>query len=200
MSMSEADCLRSELLGMADVIEATIERNKTAIKDLAVVLAPETTFHFVSHGPNFATAMFCAAKIVESTGRYAVGQDTEEWAHLEYFNNVKSDLPTFVISPGYRTHALLAEFGQQMKRVGRNVIAITPDNDSVIAPNADYHLPVIGAVREEISPFVYKTSGEIFAAYLADCTGEKFFRDGNERYQVSGDHRKTSQVRLRDLE
>ena len=197
--MSEADHLRKELLSMADVIETTIVRNKAAIKDLADLLRSETNFHFVSHGPNLATAMFCAAKIVESTGRYAVGQDTEEWAHLEYFNAVKPDVPTFVISPGYRTHTLLAEFVQQMKRVGRNVIAITPEDDSLVAPLANYHWPVIGNVREEISPFVYMTSGEIFAACLADSTGEKFFRHGNESYQVSGDHRKTSLVQLQEI-
>lgn len=199
MTMAEADVLRADLLSTADVIADTIENNRQLAHDLAETLKLETNFHFVSHGPNLGTAKFLAAKIVESAGQYAVGQDTEEWAHYEYFNNIKNDVPTFVISPGYRTHDLAEGFVSQMKRIGRNIIAITPHNDQAIAPIATHHLPVIGDVREELSPFVYMVAGELFAAYLAETSGQKFFRDGDPRYQVDGDHRKTAVVGLKDL-
>lgn len=199
MTMQEADALRASLLSTAEVIAETIKNNKQLTRDLAEAFQSDTNFHFVSHGPNLGTAKFLAAKVVESAGQYAVGQDTEEWAHYEYFNNVKNDVPTFVLSPGFRAHGLAEGFVSQMKRLGRNIIAVTPRDDQTIAPLSTYHLPVIGDVSEELSPFVYMVAGELFAAYLADSTGQKFFRDGDPRYKVEGDHRKTAVVGLEDL-
>jgi len=199
MTMAEADKLRDELLQSADIIEATIKDNSSRIQKLAEELSSESNFHFISHGPNLGTAIFSAAKVVESVGRYALGQDTEEWAHFEYFNNVNNKMPTFVISPGYRTHTLASGFVAQMKRIGRRVIAITPDGDNQIAPLSTDHLPVKGIVREEISPFVYMVAGELFAAYLSDATGEPFFRLGDDSYKVDGDHRKTSTIGLTEI-
>lgn len=199
MTMKEADMLRGSIAATAGTIAKTIEHNKERIKDLAEELRHETNFHIVSHGPNYGTAQFCAAKIVESSGLYAVGQDTEEWAHLEYFNDVKSGVSTLVISPGFRSHELMAEFVSQMKRIGRTIISITPEGDKVVAPLANFDFSVMGSTSEELSPLVYSIAGSIFAAYLADATNTKFFRDGDSRYMVDGDHRRTSQVELKDL-
>jgi len=200
MTMQEADALRDELLATADVISDTIAKNKEKAHSLAESFKSETNFHFVGHGPNLGTAMFSAAKVVESAGRYANGQDTEEWAHLEYFNNVTERVPTFVISPGYRGHDLAVNFVSQMNRIGRNIIAVTPENDLAVAPLATHHLPVVGEVREELTPFVYMLAGELFAAYVAETSGQKFFREGDPRYNVEGDHRKTAVVKLKDLD
>ncbi len=200
MSMQETNQIRGELLSSADVISGIIAATKEKTKDLAEVLKSEPYFQFVGHGPNLGTAMFSAAKIVESSGRYSVGQDTEEWGHYEYFNNVSDDVPTFVISPGYRTHGLAAEFVKQMKRLGRNIIAITPEDDKAIAPLANHHLSLVGKVREELTPITCLIAPSLFAAYLADTTGQKFFREGNPKYQTEKDHRKTSVLSLDDLE
>jgi len=200
MTMQEADALRDELLATADIISDTISKTKEKALSLAEALKSETSFHFVGHGPNLGTALFSAAKVVESSGRYANGQDTEEWAHLEYFNNVTDDVPTFVISPGYRGHDLAANFVGQMNRIGRNIIAVTPEDDQMVAPLATHHLPIVGEVREELTPFVYMLAGELFAAYFAEASGQEFFRDGDPRYKVEGDHRKTAVVELKDLD
>ncbi|MDX9863978.1 MAG: SIS domain-containing protein [Anaerolineaceae bacterium] len=199
MTMQEADKLRAELKGSADLIEATIEKNAPIIKELSETLKTHHNFHFVGDGPNYGTALFSAAKVIESSGRYAAGQDTEEWVHLEYFTSVDSDIPTFVISPGYRGHNLLAEIIPPMKRVGRIVIAITPENDTSVAPHADYHLPVVGKISEIISPFVYQVAGNLFGAYLADATGASFFCSDVEAYQKNDDIRNSSIVTLQDI-
>jgi glutamine---fructose-6-phosphate transaminase (isomerizing) len=199
MTMQEADKLRAELKGTADLIEATIEKNTPVIKELSKALKAHHNFHFVGHGPNYGTALFSAAKVIESAGRYAAGQDTEEWVHFEYFTSVDADIPTFVISPGYRGHNLLAEIIPPMKRIGRIVIAITPENDTSVASQADYHLPVMGSVNEIISPFVYQVAGNLFGAYLADATGASFFCSDIEAYQKNDDIRNSSIVNLQDI-
>lgn len=199
LSAKEAESLKAELLSAADVIEETIEKTESQIYQLAETLKSKKTFHFVSHGPNLGTAYFSAAKLVESAGCYATGQDTEEWAHIEHYNDVIADVPTFVISPGYRTHGLAAEFAVHMKRLQRYIVAVTPEADDKIAPLANLHLPVVGKVREELSPFVYMLAGELFSAHFADVTGQAYFRDGVDRYANVGDHRKTSIAALKDL-
>jgi len=199
MTMEEADGIRAELLGTAEVIERTIAENQNGIKKLADELKDHTAFHFVGDGPNLATASFSAAKVAEAAGKYAVGQDTEEWAHLEYFINVRNDIPTFVFAPGYRCHDLAAIFVSQMKRIGRTIITITSEGDTTLKPFSTFNFPVYGKVREELTPFVYGITCDLFSAYLADAAQASFFREGNPLYKVEKDHRKTEIKSLKDL-
>ena len=78
----------------------------------------QTNFVFVGDGPNYATALFSAAKVIEAAGRHAMGQDTEEWAHLQYFVNVDPATPTFIISPDGRGHGRAAELVEVMRGSG----------------------------------------------------------------------------------
>lgn len=200
LTASQVEQLVSEILGAADVMAATIADNKPKVKALAEELKDEEVFHYLGHGPNTASAKFSAAKVVECVGRYATPQDTEEWAHLEYFNTVKAAVPTFVISPGYRAHDLAANFARQMQRIGRLGIAVTPVDDKDVAPLAEVHLPVVGEVSEALSPLVYPLAGSLFGAYLLEFVDAKPFRQGNPRYDTSEDHRITKVAGLEELE
>ncbi|MFN8593378.1 MAG: hypothetical protein U0031_18125 [Thermomicrobiales bacterium] len=99
ITQDRANELRQELRGTAESIAATIEAIRKPARDLAAAVANEKNFVFVGDGPNYATALFSAAKVIESAGRHAMGQDTEEWAHLQYFVNTDPSTPTFMISP-----------------------------------------------------------------------------------------------------
>ncbi|HEX5689033.1 MAG TPA: SIS domain-containing protein, partial [Roseiflexaceae bacterium] len=145
--------------------------------------AKQPQFVFVADGPNYPTALFGAAKVIEAAGRHAMGQDTEEWAHLQYFVSVESNTPTFVISPGGRGPGRAAELVEIMKRVGRTVIAVVPEGDTAVAGSADWVLPVIGDVPEIFSPMVYAVASELFAAQLSDVVGDPPFRRFSGAYQ-----------------
>jgi len=176
MTQDEANAMRQELKGTANAIEATIAATNSKIRELAEAVADQKNFVFNGDGPNLATAYFGAAKVIEAAGRHAMGQDTEEWAHLQYFVNVDPSTPTFVVSPGGRGHGRAAELVEPMKRIGRTLVAVVPDGDDAIAPQADWVLPVVGNVREIFTPMVYAVAGELFAAHLSDVVGEPFFR------------------------
>lgn len=188
-SQGEANALREELKSTADAIEATIDTVNDKTRELAEQFAEHGNFVFVGDGPNFATAMFGAAKVIEAAGKHAMGQETEEWAHLQYFTSIDPKTPTFVISPGYRGHTRMAEVVEPMKRVRRSIVAVVPDGDEVIAPDADYVLPVAGSVREAFTPMVYPVASELFAAHLSDVVGEPFFRTENNDYDEGNDIR-----------
>lgn len=194
-SQQEANALRDELRDTADAIEATIEASGNDARALAEAVADEKSFVFVGDGPNFGTALFGAAKVIEAAGRHAMGQESEEWAHLQYFSDVETSTPTFLISPGYRGHYRVGELMEPLQRIGRTTIAVTPEDDEVVAPEADWHLPVRGNVREAFTPMVYAVASELFAAHLSDVVGRPFFRSDNAAYGPNIDIRETEIVK-----
>ncbi|MCA9994125.1 MAG: SIS domain-containing protein [Anaerolineales bacterium] len=193
-SQDEANGMRQQLLKTADAIEATITAVHAKTRQLAEDLASEKSYVFVGDGPNFGTAMFGAAKVIEAAGVHAMGQESEEWAHLQYFSAVESTTPTFLISPGYRGHNRVGELMPPLKNLGRITIAITPEGDQVVAPHANWVLPVIGDVPEIFTPMVYPVATELFAAHLSDVLGEPFFRTNNDAYLRNKDIRATEIV------
>ncbi|MBI3957433.1 MAG: SIS domain-containing protein [Chloroflexi bacterium] len=171
-----ANELRAELHGVYAVMAATIEASGDVASQLADEYASVPEFVFTGHGPNYGSALFSAAKIIEASGASAWGQDTEEWAHLQYFCK-HGPTPTFVIAPPGSGYSRALELVQVMKRIGRRVIAVVDSHDTQIARLADAVLPVVGEVREAFNPLVYTLAGELFAAHHSRATGEPPFRN-----------------------
>ncbi len=192
-TQAEADDLRAELLGTADTIEATIAASAQA----AVAIGRETgaapNFVFVGSGPNYATALFGAAKMVEAAGKHVIGQEMEEWAHLQYFSK-EAETPTVLIAPPGESHDRAAELAQVMRHLGRRLIAVVAADDRAIAPLADAVLPIRGAVRELFSPLVSCVPVELLAAVVSHASGEPYFRQTTPMYE-SGNGIRLSQIR-----
>lgn len=180
-TQTEANNLRGELLRAADTIEATIE----AVSQAAVTASEETgqatNFVFIGSGPNYATALFGAAKMVEAAGKHVIGQDIEEWAHLQYFSK-EADTPTVLIAPPGESLDRAAELVETMRRLGRRTIAIVAEDDREIGPQVDHVLPVRGQIREMFSPLVYCVATELLAAAAARGGGEPYFRQNMPAY------------------
>ncbi len=190
-SQQEANALRQELRDTAEAVEATVQAVNENTRALAEAVAGEKSYVFVGDGPNFATALFGAAKVIEATGCHAMGQETEEWAHLQYFTHVETTTPTFLISPGYRGHHRVGELLEPLQRIGRTIVAVTPDDDKTVAPGADWHLPLLGTVREAFTPMVTPLATELFAAHLSEVQGRAFFREDSPLYTPRTDIRDT---------
>lgn len=159
LSTSEAHKWLQTLSATAAAAASTI-----ALADApARALAQETLDYngelvFCGAGPNFGTALFCAAKMLEATGDAALGQDVEEWAHLQYFAKVKAT-PTFLISAGERDASRAAEIRTAMQAVGRRVVEL---------PTA--------ACPEVFAPLVACIPPMLFGAHRAELLGEPYFR------------------------
>jgi glutamine---fructose-6-phosphate transaminase (isomerizing) len=183
IGQEEGNQFRKELRSLADVMEKTIDTISQPVQALAKEFKDQKNFVFVGHGPNYGTALFGAAKVIEAAGLHAVGQDTEEWAHLEYWINVETATPTFIISPDGRGHSRAAEIMEPMKRIGRKIIAVVPEGDTAVASSASHVFPVIGKVREMFSPMVYALASEMFSAYLYKEVGAEPFRASRPVYE-----------------
>jgi glucosamine--fructose-6-phosphate aminotransferase (isomerizing) len=176
LSPDDATALRGELRMLADAIKTTIESSDKPAQDLANSWVDANEFVFVGSGPNFGTALFSAAKILEASGDPALGQDLEEWAHLQYFARAVPT-PTFIMSAGTRDLSRAIEVAVAAKTIGRRVVIITPPENEVLYEIGDSVLGIAAGVREVFSPLITAIPGELFAAYRADVIAEPFFRD-----------------------
>jgi glucosamine--fructose-6-phosphate aminotransferase (isomerizing) len=175
-SHHKGDQYRQQIYNIADAIEATIEMNEKQVKDLASQWANESEFIFCGSGPGYATALFSAAKMLEASGDAAIGQDLEEWAHLQYFAK-KVSTPTFVISGGERDGSRAVEMVTAARTIGRRVVVITPAGKCKLFPEAAVKLPFEDGVPEMFQALLTMLPGSIFAAYRAELLAEPYFRD-----------------------
>lgn len=186
ITTSEANDYRQTLLNTADVIETAILKNAILIHQLVKDWQDAREFIFVGGGPNFGIALFSAAKVLEASGDSALGQDTEEWAHLQYFAR-DVDTPTIFITAADRDKSRMDEVIMAAKQIGRRVAVICPEIATSMIKLADAAF-TFNPVREMFSALVTQIPGELFAGYRADLLGEPFFRNfgGGRNHEDAG--------------
>jgi glucosamine--fructose-6-phosphate aminotransferase (isomerizing) len=171
----EAYVLRHELAALADVVDVTTNAIKERCREVADTIADAPAMVMVGSGPSYGTALFSAAKVVEAAGIFAVGQDLEEWWHVERFA-YPVDMPVFVIAPPGRSHWRAGDLAATARALGRRVIAVTHKDDTEVTRHAHSVLPVHGDVREEFSPLLYHLFAGYVASYVAEQLGRSLFQ------------------------
>jgi len=174
-SQPEADALRQELVALADVVDATNAAVKEPCQPVAETVAAAPTLVMLGSGPSYGTALFSAAKLVEAAGVFAMGQDLEEWWHVERFA-YPVDMPVFVIAPPGRSHWRAGEVAATARGLGRLVIAVAHPDDTEVTRHAHAVLPVPGETREEFSPLIYHVFASHVAAAVAERLGRSLFQ------------------------
>ena len=174
LSSTEAEHWRQRLRGVAACMEATIHANDTAVKTLVGQVGDEEDWVFVGSGPNYATALFCAAKLVESCGVHAWAQELEEWGHIQFFNR-REQTPTCILMPPGRCVDRALELLPYMKGIGRYTMAVAHHEQAFPAAEADCLFAIPKAVDEVFSPMVYRLAGELLAYHLAEHKEAHFF-------------------------
>jgi glucosamine--fructose-6-phosphate aminotransferase (isomerizing) len=176
LAQARANELRRELADTAGLMERTIAASDPVAAQTAAAWREANHFVYCGAGPNYGTALFSAAKLLEASGDAAVTQDTEEWAHLEYFSRERAT-PTFLISAGGRDASRALEIAEAAHTIGRRVAIIAPLNSALAqSPHKDVLIPIIGPIRECFSPLLTCLPGTLFAAYRAQLLGEPYFR------------------------
>jgi glucosamine--fructose-6-phosphate aminotransferase (isomerizing) len=176
LTTAQADSYRAELAGLAGVIEATIQACEPVARDLIQQWADLHEFVYVGAGPLYGVAMFSAAKMLEASGDPSMAQETEEWAHLQYFS-ARPDTPTILISAANADADRMGEIAQAAHVIGRRTVGVLPEGETAIRQYVQHVLPVQGEVRECFAPLVYSIPGEILAAERAQAINAAYFRD-----------------------
>ncbi len=167
----EAEGLRRELIDLAAVVDATTNAIQAGCREGADMIAASPVVVMLGSGPNYGTALYSAAKLIEAAGVFAMGQDLEEWWHVERFA-YPVDMPVFIIAPPGRSHWRAESVAATARGLGRRVIAVTHRDDTEVARHAHMVLPVHGEAREEFSPLLY----HLFASYVAAHVAERLSR------------------------
>jgi glucosamine--fructose-6-phosphate aminotransferase (isomerizing) len=174
---ADVEMLAAELIGLEEVVRDTLAAVKQTAVMTAESLKEAVALLFLGSGPSLGTAKYCAAKVVEASGVFAVAQDVEEWMHVERFC-YPDDMPIFLIAPPGRSLTRVEEVARVAESQGRRIVAVVDAEDVHVAPHARFVLPVVGRVREEFSPLVYQVPGILVASALATALGRRPFRGG----------------------
>ena len=159
-----ADALRDEIANLAPIVDGVGRQTAEPCATIAALLADATIVTLAGTGPSFGVALYGAAKIIEATAVAAIGQDLEEWWHVERFMGPAS-LPLVVIAPSGQSAPRARELIQRARELGRLVIGVTNDRDIADRAAAAVH---IGAdVREAFSPLLYHPVAGLIAGHLA---------------------------------
>ncbi len=175
LSAAEADRWRQRLVEVADCMAATIEAVDAPAREAAERFSEHEDWVFLGSGPNYATALFSAAKLVESCGTNAWGQDIEEWGHIQFFDS-REATPTCLIVPPGRSLDRALELLPHVKAVGRRTLVIAHGDPASLPVAVDTFLPVPQPVPELFAPLVYCLAGELLAYHLAEARQSQFFQ------------------------
>ena len=170
-AQEEAERLRRELVDLADTVDTTTNAIQAGCQEVADMIAASPVVVMLGSGPSYGTALYGAAKLIEAAGVFAMGQDLEEWWHVERFA-YPVDMPVFVIAPPGRSHWRAESVAATARGLGRRVIVVAHRDDTQVSRHAHIVLPVQGEVREEFSPVLY----HLFASYVAAHVAERLGR------------------------
>jgi glucosamine--fructose-6-phosphate aminotransferase (isomerizing) len=183
ISSAEANGLRAEFGPLADAIEATAGILADACPVAVDAFEELERMLMLGSGPSLGAARFAAAKSVEAAGCFAVGQELEEWWHVERFA-YPIEMPIFVVAPPGRSHHRAVQRAALAHRAGRHVVAVADTEDTAFAHTAAFVLPVRGRVREEFSALLYHLYGGYVAFGLAARLGRFPFQGDLESAPV----------------
>jgi glucosamine--fructose-6-phosphate aminotransferase (isomerizing) len=141
--------------------------------------APEPLV-IVGAGPNYATALFATAKLIEAALVLSVPQELEEWAHEQYFLTGPR-LPTVLIAAPGPSEDRLVPTARAIASVGGECVAIGPPRLAELASVAGtwWATP---ECPEALSPLLFKVPIELLAwAYSEQLDRRPFNYDSDVR-------------------
>lgn len=170
--MDEA-AVRQQLESIADLgaaMERTVEACEAPARELGERMHEDDDVFFLGAGPNYGTALFAMAKMIESSRHNSVAQELEEWAHEQYFV-CREGTWTVVFAPPGASADRAREQLRAVRDVGGAAVAVCDAGDAETAALADVVLPVTGGQDELLSPLLYAAPAELLAYHFAVRNG-----------------------------
>jgi len=175
LSQAQGVTLKQALLGTADLIKAGIDETNRLARTIAEEWRDVGQFLIIGGGPSYANALFSAAKLVEACGVNAIGQDLEEWAHIQFFLRTPR-LPTILIAPPGRCFDRALELAEVIQGVSGLATVVGSHAERTLEPHAAHYFGIHGGADEALSPLLTSMPVELLACHLAYVVEERFFR------------------------
>ena len=180
ITAAEINAKLEEIASLADYMDETIRVNEPIMEKLGEQASMDGQVVFIGGGPNYGTAFFSMAKIIEATRTHAVGQQLEEWAHEQYFTTSEK-ATTFVLTPPGNGVDRAREQMYAIKAMGSRCVVVCDPDDKVTAAQGDVVVPVYGKFDELLSPILYCIPAELFAFFFALSHGTKMLGFDNPK-------------------
>ena len=183
------DC-RDGLLRYADAYDENVmERLSKQAYDLAVKWSEDgvDNMDFVGDGPDYATAFFGSAKMVEAFGGLTTNDDSEDWCHINYFIKDTDHIGAFFIanedSPAFSRELETIKVACSVRK---HVAVISDADRSLFPENCEvFQIPKAGALW--MHPLMEHIPMDFVAGYLGCFKGRQPFRNNEEPYCEDGE-------------
>ncbi|MGH8065740.1 MAG: SIS domain-containing protein [Candidatus Entotheonellia bacterium] len=175
LDRNQAVALKGALRGTADILEASLDETNRLARTLAEQWRDMGQFLIIGGGPSYANALFSAAKLVEACGVNAIGQDLEEWAHIQFFLRTPR-LPTLLLAPPGRCFDRVLELAGMIQGLSGLATVVGLHDEGALKDQAAYYFGINGKVDEALSPLLTSMPAELLACHLAYVAEERFFR------------------------
>jgi glucosamine--fructose-6-phosphate aminotransferase (isomerizing) len=151
---------------------AIAARIEPAIVALCEQLGDIDTIWVIGTGPSRGTAQYSAAKFHEQMPINGIGQDLEEWAHLEYFLTLKwgARAVVLVIAPPGNSFDRAQEMVKGIANAGGRAIVVSSAPASAF-PEAFLHLDLEDNLDEWLSPLSYHMPAQLLVLHMAARAG-----------------------------
>jgi glucosamine--fructose-6-phosphate aminotransferase (isomerizing) len=147
-------------------------RIEPAVATCCEQLGDIDTIWAIGAGPSRGTAQYSAAKFHEQMPINGIGQDLEEWAHLEYFLTLKwgARAVVIVIAPPGNSFERAQEMVKGIHDAGGRAIVVSSVPASAF-PDAFLHLDLNDGVDEWLSPLTYHMAAQLLVLHMAARAG-----------------------------
>lgn len=154
--------------GIEQTLSETLGQGKEIIN-----LLDDSFIAFVGSGPSHGTALFEAAKFVETSGIYSFGQDLEEWNHVEGFAYPLASMLVIHLNPGaaYRRAETLAI---SASKLGHKIVVVVPE-ELEATELGDACVVTYGPYDDLLSPLTQYIPFTLLAAVVAENYGRAMF-------------------------
>ncbi len=119
-------------------------------------------------GPSFATAKYGAAKFLEICDVTAIGQESEEFAHQEFWV-IDKNCPVFLVAPEGENFQRTKEVGECLRQFGCDLFVIS--SDAKLRQMGKYAFAMPEDVEELYAPLLYAVPMQLTAYYFSKKRG-----------------------------
>lgn len=161
------DKLMRVMTQIASVVEACRETARQAGENL-VYNRHCFPAYILGAGQSFATAKYGAAKFLEVCDVTAIGQESEEFAHQEFWV-INKNCPVFLVAPKGDSFQRTMEVGVCLRQFGCDLFVIS--NDTRLCEMGKYAFSMPEDVDELYAPLVYAVPLQLTAYYFSRKQG-----------------------------
>lgn len=182
LSPNRAERLHGSVSSILNQVRGVAERNQGEIKRFVEAHWASKSLVLIGGGPNWATAHFGAAKLLEAALTLGVVQELEEWAHEQFFLT-GPNTPTVLIAASGVASDRFRPTADAATGLGAPLALILPEVSDLGHGNAAWTYP--DGIPEFLSPILTKVPLELLAYSLASHLDRRpFDYDNPVRRQI----------------